>query len=228
MPGHFHSTRVAFLRRLDWLQHSLLALGVLVFLDCGTVWPGGISGWYVAPIAVMALVALIGPRGIFLDAKAEETLWRMRVSAVSALGLSPFVGWSLISGGGVYLFTGAFLAELGFFWHVSEHVRWWRWVASRTGEERLVKQGDDLLQALLYLSVAPLISLHVAFMVWPIVAPATFPAAIAGVWQHVPWPFVLVLTAPMVYFFVYLGAVKRRAWAWDEETWRCLENRGDE
>lgn len=230
MRGTSHSICVAFLRRLDWLQHSLLVLGALVFLNSGCVWPGGISGWYMVPIAVMTISAITRPRRVSLDAGAEETLWRLRVSAVFTLGLSPFVGWSLNSAGGAYLFIGAFWAGLGFFWHVSEHVRWWRWVVSRVGEERLVRQGDGLLQALLYFSVAPLVSLYLAVAVWPVVAPSTFPAGAVGVgvWQHVPWPFVLVLTAPVACFFVYLGAVKRRVCAWSEETWCWLENRGDE
>ncbi len=214
--------RIRWVRTLDALQYSLFVLGLFLLVPSfGRGWFKPMTPWYLVPSATLLSSVLLLPGG---SRKAElvAAFWRLRTSAVLALGFSPFIYWYRNVGTSIYLLLGAFCAVLFFFWHLGEYAGLLEKAAAKANESQLKQRAILIRQALLYLGVAPLISLHVAFLIWPLVMPHYSFNDVASLWFHTPLPFVGIMSLSPALFFLYIGAFRRRALHWSDPVWQEL------
>ncbi len=215
-------TRIHWMRTLDALQYSLFALGLFLLVPSfNQGWFKAMTPWYLIPlVALLAAVLLLPPCSG--EPWLANGLWRLRASAILTLGFSPFIYWYRNLGGNLYLLIGAFLAVLFFFWYLGEYTELFRKVAAKADEPRLEQRARLVRQVLLYLGAVPLISLHVSFLVWPLVMPNHSFSDAAALWFHAPLPFLGVMTLPPALFFLFIGAFRRSAMHWPDPVWQQL------
>lgn len=215
-------TRIRWVRTLDALQYSLFVLGLFLLVPSfGRSWLKPMTPWYLVPAITLLGSVLLLP-GRSGDPGLAAVLWRLRTSAALALGFSPFIYWYCNVGSNIYLLLGAFLAVLFFFWHLGEYAWLLEKAAVKADELRLEQRARLARQVLLYLGAVPLISLHVSFLIWPLVMPSYSPSDVSSLWFHTPLWIVGIMSLPPALFFLYIGAFRRRALHWPDPVWQQL------
>jgi hypothetical protein len=212
-------TRLRWVRSLDAVQVCLVALGLFLFvpsLGGGLLRP--MTPWYLLPSGGLVGTAFLLP-GASRSPEVREGLWRLRFAAILAFGLAPFVYWYRSAGHSHYLWTCAFGAFLAFFCVLSEYAGVLESISRSAGEELLLQRGRLVRRTILYLTVVPAISLHVAFLAWPVAMPHYAFRDVFALWLNPPFPFVALAALPPALFFTYAGAFRRRALAWPDSVW---------
>lgn len=211
--------RIRWIRALDILQYSLFVLGLFLLVPpLARDWFNPMTPWYLVPAVPLAAPALLLPSRSG-DGTLDAALWRLRVAALLGLGLSPFVYWYRNAGENLYLLLGAFLGVLCFFWYLGEYTGLLERTAGRMAEPDLERRARLVRQAILYLGAVPLISLHVSFLIWPIIMPHYSFSDLVTLWFHTPVLFVTVMTLPPVLLFLYITPFRRRAMQWPDSAW---------
>lgn len=208
------------MQALDLVQYSLLTLGLFLFVPSlahGVFRP--MAPWYLVPSCTLAGAAFLLP-GRSRTPAIALTIWKLRLSAVLAIGFAPFVFWYRNGGENTYLWSGAFLAVLCFFWHLGEYAGLFRAAASQAGAATLCRRTTLLRQWILYVAVVPLISLHVSFAAWPLVKSQYAFREVFSLWLRTPLLFAVVLSAPVLLFFVFAGSFRHAAVGWPNEIWQ--------
>jgi hypothetical protein len=150
--------------------------------------------------------------------------FRLRLSAVSTLGFSPFVTWWLRCSDHPYLVFGSVAASLSGLWFLIELSSVLVELSRAAGNgprETDARVGRILL---LYLVAIPVLSLHVSFAAALIVVPGTVLADLERFWFMVPPVFRYATAVPIL-------NLARIAWrlsaaAWQINSGEMRENRG--
>jgi len=183
-PNRMHS-RLA--RALDGIAYGLLAAAVILcHPQLGQTRLGELSNLHLIPLLGMTVATFALPDGLNSQGAWHSARWRLRLSALLALGLNPFVAWWVRTVDNAYLLTVAVAALFVALWYLLELAAALRVLFQACREQRMVTEARVARILILYFIVIPTTAVHVSFVTALIAFPGTTLSDLLRTWAFVP------------------------------------------
>ncbi|MBT3377267.1 MAG: hypothetical protein HN742_05050 [Lentisphaerae bacterium] len=198
------SARLA--RALDGIAYCLLATTLIVFLPyVGRTPLGELGHLHILPVLGLCAATLRLPSPSSSEEATTHLLWRLKASAVTVLGLTPFVSWWLRTLDSPYFLVAGTAGLFAANWYLFELASFIRAVLHKCGNERILFEAKLARVLTFYCVFIPTLGVNLTFVGALILVRGTVLSDLERTWEYLPYPvrFLMLLAVLNLLFLVW-------------------------
>ena len=186
-------------RTFDGIAYGILGtLFILCHPRLGVTPLGALGNLHVAPVFGVVVATFVLPVPRNASEAWRTTSDRLRLAALVAMGLLPFVSWWLRAGENLYLMICGSAGVFAAIWYLLELLNLLISVFRSCGCTRLVLEGRIARILALYVVLIPVLAVYVAFVAGTLIFPGVLLSDLYDTWLLIPLSLRCLMTLPVL------------------------------